>query len=105
MVIGMSTLHTAFLYFLYEVVLKLNEVSIRVCLLLAQESEKPFQAAIRVPAAISHCPVGRKAGVSGRKLFVGNCIVSQINLVALCACGRGNEFADHLSRKMLIHVN
>lgn len=76
-----------------------------VCLLLAQEYGKPFQAATHVPAAISHCPVGRKAGVTGRKLFVGNCIVNQINLVALCVSGQGNEFADHLSRKMLIHVN
>lgn len=43
--------------------------------------------------------------MAGRKLFVGNCIVNQINLVALCASGQGNEFADHTGRKMLIHVN
>lgn len=71
---------------------------------LVQRFGKPCKQS-HVPAAISHCPVGRKGGVAGRKLFVGNYIVNQINLVALCASGHSNEFADHLSRKMLIHVN
>lgn len=74
------------------------------CVPLAQRFGKPCKQS-HVPAAISHCPVGRKGGVAGGKLFVGNCIINQINLVALCASGQGNEFADHLSRKMLIHVN
>lgn len=74
------------------------------CVSLSQRFGKPCKQS-HVPTAISHCPVGRKGGVAGRKLFVGNCIVNQINLLDLCASGQGNEFADHLSRKMLIHVN
>lgn len=71
---------------------------------LQRNLENPSKQS-RVPAAISHCPVGRKGGVTGRKLIVGHYIVNQINLVALCVSGQGNEFAGCLSRKMLIHVN
>lgn len=71
---------------------------------LAEESGSPSKQS-HVPPAISHCPVGKKRGVTGKKLFVGNCIVNQISFVALCVSGQGNEFADHLSRKILMHVN
>lgn len=47
------------------------------------------------------CYKSLSCGLKGCLLggIVGNCIVNQINLVALCVCGQGNEFADHLKQE------